>query len=104
MRTRIEEEARAEIVSQVVPLLLERLQDDIHDMACVSVHRVAGMLEISPESVKRLYAARIIHLGPRQQRLTLSDVKEIMAERRTGERPKLKKKPRAKATTGGADE
>lgn len=92
MKTRIEQEATDEIVRQVVPKILDKLQADIHDLACVSVHRVAGMLEVSPETVKRLYADKIIHLGARQQRITLSDVREIMAERRTGVRPKAKKK------------
>lgn len=91
LKSRIEQDATAEIVRQVAPRLLEKLQEDIHDVACISVHRVAGMLEVSPETVKRLLKERIIHIGPRQQRITLNDLKQVMQLHRTGERPKLKK-------------
>jgi hypothetical protein len=94
MKTRIEIEATAEIVRQVAPKILDRLQDEIHDLACVSVHRVAGMLEVSPETVKRLFQDRIVHIGGRQQRITLADLKVILDERRTGKRPRAKKRPK----------
>lgn len=95
MKSRIEEEATKEIVSQCVPRILDSLHANIETRTFISIHRAAGLLEVSPETIKRLFVGRIVHIGGRQQRISLADIDAVVAERRTGSRPKAKAKKQA---------
>lgn len=91
MKSRIEIEATQGIIEQVGPKVLDQFQSELTARTFLSVARVAGLLEVSPQTVKRMFEGRIVHVGPRQQRIAVKDFDEVVELQRTGTRPKHRK-------------
>ncbi len=77
-----EREVIAGVTEALIAKAWAKLESGFEDIALISIPRLAGMLDVSTPHAHRLAKGRTVDFGPRDARISLSDAKALVAERK----------------------
>jgi hypothetical protein len=69
-----------QITADISQKVWDTIQHNLDDIACISVHRAAAILDISPQKLRRLFP-EYVDLGERDTRFTLAQLRAAIAAR-----------------------
>lgn len=87
---KLDPQQEAQVIDRLVAELTERawkkLEGELEEVTCISVQRLAGMLDLSTPQTRRVLQESI-DFGPRDTRITLAQAKRLIESRTVSNTP-----------------
>lgn len=69
------------VTSELVEKAWEKLEGQLEEVTCISLSRLAGMLDLSTSQTRRVLE-EVVEFGPRDMRVTLAQAKDLVESRK----------------------